>query len=724
MDAVGPRKPFTHWRKIFMNRTWIAPFFAMSLGFTVAHGATISGIVTNAGSTPLAGIDIAFQTTLLPWIKTLTKDITDSSGLYSVKCDSTSGTYVVRSTDPERIYATKYDTVVLDGTDKTVNVQMTVVQYCKVFGTVKDSATDKSIVGAIVMLETIGNCSTDSSGTYFFDSIATGTYLVSVIASGYVGKTHRITTSGADPLTVDFKLSKIQYSKVTGTVKDSTSDNTIVGAIVWLGAKWDTTDISGTYFFDSVAPGTNMVSVTVTGYVKKSSTITTSGTNLLTVDFKLCKIQYSMVTGMVKDSTTSNSIAGASVMLLSEMSSFRIDSTDADGKFAFDSVSTGPYTISVWKTGYVSKSILDTVLATAQTLEIKLSPIQYSSVSGKVIDSATGMALAGASVGIGPVYTTAAFKIDTTDTEGKYALDSVATGVYSIRVTKMYYVTKSITDTVTSTAHTLDIILSPSILGSVSGKVTDSATGNAISGAIISLDTGPGIGIEPNIDTTNAEGYYSFENIATRTTAFKLSASAIGHQTKSDTVFITDTTAKTKDFTLGPTVYFSVSGIISNSATGSPVRGVEVLLGTLARDTLKIVVTDSTGAYTIDSAYTGTALTVSAMGYSTMFFRLTGTTTDTQKLNFLLTDLVEVRTAFKFQQRQNVVIVGGKLTLKNFSDAGTIRLFNLKGELVFARSFTPCVASSIQLDKAVSRGNYLIKIAQKNLVLYRNTIIR
>jgi hypothetical protein len=616
-----------------MKRTWIKLLLSMVAGLVTAQAATISGTVSNAGSTPLAGIYIAFRTTTTATGTTLVRDTTDSIGSYSVTCDSTSGTYVVRSTDPKGVYTMKYDTVVLDGTDKTVNVQMAAIQYTSVSGTVKDSATSSSIAGAIVRLS-MRTDTTDSAGKYSFDSVATGTNTVSVTAIGYVGKSSSITLSGTDPRTVDFNLITIQYSSVSGTVKDSATGSAIVGAIVRLSTRRDTTDSAGAYSFDSVV--------------------------------------------------------------------------------------TGAISVIATATGYVSKTVQDTLTATAKTLDVALALIQYSSVSGTVKDSATGNAIAGAIVSLG---TGMASKRDTTDADGKYSLDSVATGVYTINISATYYVTRSIADTVPATAQTLDVLLKPAILGSVSGTVKDSATGSAIAGAIVSIGTG--MGAASSIDTADADGKYLLEKITTRTTAYTLNVSAAGYASRSDTVTISDTTPKTREFLLVKIIYFPISGIVKDSTTGTPIAGAIVLLRTAMRDTIDLAVTDSTGKYTVDSAYTGTTLKVSADGYTLKRVEtITGTATDAQTINFDLLAAIGIRTVFTLQNRQNIVIAGGKLVLKNFSEAGTIRLFNLKGELVFARSFAPCVASSIQLDKALSRGSYLIKIAQKKSVLYRKAVIR
>jgi large repetitive protein len=612
----------------------------MIAGCATINAAAISGTVSNADNAPLAGIFIALRTTTTAAGTTVARDTTDSSGTYSVTCDSTSGTYVIRSTHPTGQYVMKYDTVVLDGTDKTVNVKMVRIEYVKVSGTVTDSATGKAIAGASV-------------------SIGTG----------------------------------------------------------MAGSKRDTTDADGKYAIDSVASGVTTVTVTATGYTSKVITDTVP-TTAQTLDIVLNAIKYSSISGTVKDSATGDAIAGAIVSIGTGMTSKR-DTTDADGKYTLDSVTAGVNRINVSASNYVSKTITDTVPETAQTLDIVLNAIKYSSISGTVKDSVTGNAIAGAIISMGTGTTS---KRDTTDADGKYTIDSVATGVYRISVSATDYSTKTISDTVPATAQTLDIILSPTITGSVSGTVTDSATGKGIEGAIVSIGTG--MGAATRADTTDADGKYTLAKVATRTTSYTIQVSAAGYLAKSDTVMVLDTAARTKDFALSKVVYFKVSGVVKDSVTGSPIAGATVILRGQRQETLDSMVTDSTGAYAVDSALTGSTLRVSKTGYTTKRVTLSGSTPDPQTINVLLVVAPAVRYVSKIKDRQHIVITDGKLLLKNMSEPGTVYVFTMKGERILAKAFSAGSAFSVRLDKALSKGNYLLKIAQKKAVVYGKVMIR
>jgi hypothetical protein len=606
----------------------------MIAGCATINAATISGTVSSADDAPLAGIFIALRTTTTAAGTTVARDTTDSIGTYSVTCDSTSGTYVIRSTHPTGQYVMRYDTVALDGTDKTVNVKMARIEYVKVSGTVTDSTTGKAIAGAAVRLTNNRRDTTDTAGAYSFDSVASGTYTMSASAAGYVAANASLTVSGADPQTVNFKLMTMQYSSLAGTVTDSATGKAIAGAIVRLG-------------------------------------------------------------------------------------NTRRDTTDSAGAYAFDSVVTGANSITASATGYVTKSVSDTVTATANTLDFALAPIQYTSVSGTVKDSATGDAIAGAIVSIGTGTTS---KRDTTDADGKYTLDSVTAGVNRISVSATDYISKTISDTVPATAQTLDIILSPTIVGSVSGTVTDSATGKGIEGAIVSIGTG--MGAATRVDTTDADGKYTLAKVATRTTSYTIQVSATGYLAKSDTVMVRDTTARTKDFALSKVVYFKVSGVVKDSVTGSPIAGATVILRGQRQETLDSIVTDSTGAYAVDSALTGSTLRVSKSGYTTKRVTLSGSTPDPQTINVLLVVAPAVRYVSKIQDRQHIVFADGTLQLKNMSEPGTVYFFTMKGERIMAKAFSAGGALSVRLDKALAKGNYLLKIAQKKAVVYGKVTIR
>ncbi len=154
------------------------------------------------------------------------------------------------------------------------------------------------------------------------------------------------------------------------------------------------------------------------------------------------------ITGTVQDSQTAVGIANAWVALsptgLSTVSS-------SNGAFSFASVPAGTYTLTVSATGYQTASASITVTAGHNAnLNLHLaSTVPSGSVQGVVKSSATGKALAGATVTLIP-----GVLATVTDSTGYYGFPSVTPGTYTLTVTAAGYQSYSQTITVAS-GHTV-----------------------------------------------------------------------------------------------------------------------------------------------------------------------------------------------------------------------------------------------------------------------------
>lgn len=114
---------------------------------------------------------------------------------------------------------------------------------------------------------------------------------------------------------------------------------------------------------------------------------------------RLASGQQYVVSGVVVDGSQTTIIAGAAVRL----SGLPLQSTDAEGRFRFDRVAGGTYTLSVEAVGYRTRS-LDLQIRSDTTLRIKLTPdpialdtldvaVDNIRVRGTVRDAATGAIL-------------------------------------------------------------------------------------------------------------------------------------------------------------------------------------------------------------------------------------------------------------------------------------------------------------------------------------------
>ncbi len=530
-----------------MKRRSIIGLFLIVAGAMTANAAVISGVVSDSAGAPLKKIYVALKATNTAGT-TLSRDTTDSTGAYSVTCDSTTGKYVLRTTDltVPAAYITQYDTIAPDGTAKTVNIKMVKIRWASVSGIVSDSVAGTPLSGAIVRL---GNAKRDTTGT--------------------------------------------------------------------------------------------------------------------------------------------------------------------DGKYIFDSASTGS-TITASLTGFVTKTVTLAINDSVVTANVALAPIKYSSISGTITDSAAGTAVSGAVVRLGT-------RRDTTATDGKYAFDSVTTGAASISVTARGYVTKTASITVPDTALTADVKLVAIVYGAVSGTVTDSAAGTAIPGAIITLSSSTTFLMKT--DTAGTDGTFSFDSVELG--KYSVNASAAKYVAKIDSVVLTDTARKTLDIKLGAAVYFAVSGKVTDSVSGAAIVGALVALRNASGVTLDSVLTDSTGLYTIDSAFTGTRIRVTAAGYLLKRVNLTGATSAAQTINVpVVKTLTSIKTTIGIARHVAVSVVAGRLVLNDFNEAGTIRLVNMKGEQVCEQSFPAGASFGMQLGKTLSAGSYVVRISSKSGVFQKRIAVK
>jgi hypothetical protein len=482
----------------------------------------------------------------------------------------------------------------------------------------------------------------------------------------------------------------------------------------------DTTDSTGAYSvtcdsttgkFVLKATDLNIPPVYITQY----DSLTADGT-AKTINLKMAKTVKVTVSGIVSDSVSGAALPGIVVRL-----GAKTDTTAADGVYSFDSVTSGPITISVTAAGYtpITKSV--TVGSVALTADIKLVAPKYSSISGIITDSATGTPISG-------VVVQQKTRRDTTGADGKYVLDSVTTGAATVGVTAAKgYTFKTTAVTVTDTALTVDFKLVAIVYGSVGGTVTDSAAGTAIPGAIVTLSSVTTF--VTKTDTAGTDGSFSFDSL--QIGKYSITASASKYALKADSVALSDTARKTLDFKIVGLLYFAVSGKVTDSVTGAAVVGALVALRTgsttTVAATIDSVLTDSSGHYSFTGAFVGGRIRVTATGYTLKRVDLAGTTTAAQTIDMpIVKTLTPVKPANRITitAREAVSYVNGSLVLNNFNEAGAIRLVNMKGELVHAQSFPAGVMVSIQLAKALSAGTYVVQINRKSGLDLKRIVVK
>ena len=382
----------------------------IAAGAISLQAATISGTVKEGDSSGALIANAVVTLTRTTGGGAAMVDTTDASGAFSF--DSVvNGSY--------RIRAAKTGYMVMGNT--TVTVSATATAYTEklyltatapvgtgtIKGTVYDSAAPAAataLSGAQVILSSAGAAGvrtrdtlvTGAAGTFVFDSVAIGSYSLTVSATGHTAQTVNTLTiaRAGDTVTRNVKLLKTVTASITGVITDSSTATGIGGAKVYLLNRFGGGTIidsatsaatTGAYTLSSVpsssAGTTYSLEVSATGYVTATASVTVTGTAATTANVKLLPVQTASITGTVTDSTATSGVAalaGVKITLRSGMMGV-VDSTvtDASGKYTFSKVTSGAsYTLRAELAGYTTTNTTVALTGTtARTVNIRLVKI-------------------------------------------------------------------------------------------------------------------------------------------------------------------------------------------------------------------------------------------------------------------------------------------------------------------------------------------------------------
>jgi large repetitive protein len=616
-------------------------------------------------------------------------------------------------------------------------------------GVVKDSATGTPITTAMVSLRSWGSATahvkiaTDATGAYSLTWDTTGSIDLRArdTVGSYQTKDDTIAFSGTDAKTKDLLLVKVMKTSVSGTIGDiESSGSPIANAIVTLtpaaigGVVFkDTTAADGKYKLDTVpATGKYTVSVTAPGYASGNDSVILNSTTAVVKDVQLKKIIYSKLNGSIEDAVTSGSAVPLAVISMMQFSGMtyitRSDTADSLGKYEFDSVATGKYTITVSKTGYVTYTDSITFAdASPMIKNMSLKPLVFGKLKGFIGDNASsGTALANAVILISPTTPGGRSMRDTTGTDGAYFFDSVATGSYTLRVSAAGYVTK-IDSALFTNSDTIkkDIQLNPIVYSSLKGAINDQvSSGTAIPNAIVILTPKTAGGVTKR-DTTGTDGTYSFDSVMTG--RYTISVTVSGFFSGTDSVTLSSSAQESKDVSLLPIMFVGISGVVKDSATDAVIKGAFILfIGSSPVNSQKKDTTDTDGKYSIDSGCTGRFI-VNVTGYAPKTVTVSITSSSARTIDILLSKPSNPIKNFRMNNGMpgNPVAYMTErksLRIANFSEPGTLRLYDISGRQVYSCSFNLPASQDIVLKNKVASGRYTVSVTQKKSV-YRSRII-
>jgi hypothetical protein len=434
---------------------------------------------------------------------------------------------------------------------------------------------------------------TDAAGAYSL-TVAPGTYDVTTYTSTtseigvvFIEQSKTVTVaSGEAKSGQNFAL--VRRGKFSGHVYVAGTTTPIDNAYVYVtnangytyGSAGTYTPSSGSFSFSPTPSGDITLSAvgTYTFYISKAGYFGTSVSNVVLAADEATTTQDvtltpgSTVSGTIRDANNA-AIASATVTLTkSTTGAVYTATTNASGAYTatladitnYNGSSIADYTISISKTGYVTKTGTVSVVADASTLTgHDYTLVSGGTISGTITTSA-GAGLSGVLVwaddGYGNVATA------TTDATGAYTITGLrASTRYTLTVTKTNYVgQRSFNVAVTVGAATTGKNFTLPAAKSFSGTILDKSSGSVLEGAVVYLfkRNKTRTEIADYSYTTKSDGTFVFRNVSPGKYRVKVAKSGYVTVVQDTYVITSDIAGKNYSMELGGSIY----GRITNSS--------------------------------------------------------------------------------------------------------------------------------------------------------------
>jgi hypothetical protein len=229
-----------------------------------------------------------------------------------------------------------------------------------------------------------------------------------------------------------------QNYAVRGTIQEFGSTigtRPLGGATVALspGGRSAITDANGFYSIGTVPAGTYTIRVSAPGHQALDTRITVNADLTLNYVLQVAETVTYDLRGVVTESGSfgSRPLAGA---VVKAMPSGRTSTSDANGRYAFENLPSGTYTLTATAAGHRTVKRSVPLRSDAEVaIDMPVSTTSGGSdsrgaVSGVIIDS-DGHAISGASIRVTPGNYTA-----TTDSQGRFTLPSIRNGTYVLHL--------------------------------------------------------------------------------------------------------------------------------------------------------------------------------------------------------------------------------------------------------------------------------------------------
>lgn len=473
-----------------------------------------------------------------------------------------------------------------------------------------DSTTRSPIPGATLLIcPSGGDCwspaPVDSTGLYSSGASCcpSTSYEITCSAEGYKSSTLPATTDENGNAWRDFQLEPDCQGEISGHVFDSKTRSPLAGATLLIckygGDCWSPAPVDSTGLYSSGKQACPLTSYEITcsaeGYKSSTLTVPADEKGNAWNDFPLEHDCQGMVSGTVLDTSNSQPISGANLLVCQNGKCFDPISTDSLGQYSIQGFCpSASYEITCSAEGY--KTITETDITDDNgdsSHSIHLEKECNLEISGEVKDAHSNQPVPGANLLIcqnGKCYDPVI-----TDPSGQYSSKGFCPLTsYEITCSAQGYKTAEEQGTsgdMGNLPH--DFLLEADCQGMISGIVKDGHSDMPVPGASINLCR-DGVCYDPK--ATDSSGQYSF--VGCPSTSYGVTCFAPGYKENQGKINTDEEGNAVHDMQLEPGCMGTISGKILNSLTDEPVQGAKVSICQEIYDKCsESVITDSAGQF-------------------------------------------------------------------------------------------------------------------------------
>jgi len=458
------------------------------------RGATVSGRVTAAGA-PVAGVQVrqAFQRTAAP-----TNATTDADGFYSME-GLAEGDHTIEFQKAGFVVLDK-PIVITAGKDQRLDAELDAGHELR--GRVIDhsgqgvaSANVSTAGGLSAGGRPLASVSSDGDGSFVIQGLPDGTYKLIARKDGFVsGEADNVAVPQGGPVTLTLETGATITGRVTGIppeqftqVTVTASGNTSRGqTFVDAGGNFSIPGLpDGRVRVDAFlnTPGQRRMAPNKTIVVENgvAPAVEMNFEEGITVSGHVTRAGGPLTTGSIAFMPVPIPSGASAPSVSRQVVSAMIS---ADGSYIVAGLTAGDYNVIISSPGVAFTTKFTAAASTAFDIDIRGALLR-----GHVVDASSGAPVTGAHVTISSRLPS--FGSASTDSDGRFTIDSIVDASYNMQVSSDQYVTNS-QQIVVANGSVPDVEVRLEQAPAVTIHLTDSATGSPVDGNVAIMDPAHG----------------------------------------------------------------------------------------------------------------------------------------------------------------------------------------------------------------------------------------